>query len=355
MLLIVGLLIWSAGSFAAGVPPWLGIWHGTLGKQEVMVCLADESAMGGSTYYYVKYQSSIPLTSETPQSGHWQEGNRDKPSGIWQLGAVQGDSLSGQWSAPGKAGKLPIALKRIAALGQDQYAACEVPAFFAPRDAKFQVMSGKAHVVDGKAYTEIQVKGRDLASLWLSGATAQIASINANLARQLKRDYWSYFTCLSEGKREALGGDYSSWANVVAWGQRWLVIGTAVDSYCGGAHPNQDLDYQTWDLTTGQMENLWRWFNAKGTTGDKSAMWASPELTKVVLQSVEPRKDECGDDMQSASFYRLRLSRQGMVFIPSLGHADRVCEEEVTVSYKKLLPFLNERGQHELSKLPSAF
>ena len=102
------LLPIQANATDALVPSWQGVWEGTIGKSQVMVCLA---ANGKSSYKYQRYQADIPLLQNDEE---WEESVNGVVSGIWRLSEAKGDSLDGDWQNPKSQRKLPIRLKKIA-------------------------------------------------------------------------------------------------------------------------------------------------------------------------------------------------------------------------------------------------
>ena len=101
----------------AATPSWQGVWGGTIGKSNVIVCLDDS---GNSAYRYQRYQADIPLSH---LGDKWQETINGVVSGIWSLSEAQGDALEGNWQNPKTQRTLPISLKKIS--GTNGVAPCE--------------------------------------------------------------------------------------------------------------------------------------------------------------------------------------------------------------------------------------
>ena len=115
------LLPTQAKAADAVVPSWQGVWGGTIGKSNVIVCLASN---GKSAYRYQRYQTDIPLSLH---GGVWEESVNGVVSGIWTLPEAQADTLEGHWQNPNSQSTLPIRLKKIA--GADSSAPCESRAY----------------------------------------------------------------------------------------------------------------------------------------------------------------------------------------------------------------------------------
>ena len=60
---------------------------------------------------------------------------------------------------------------------------------------------------------------------------------------------------------------------------------------------------------------------------------------------------ECRDVARDQEFWTFGLSRDGMLFVPSLPHVAAACQATYTVPWSELKPFLNETGRAGLARL----
>jgi hypothetical protein len=379
---VFALALATGSSLALAANPWTGVWRGTIGDQRITVCFnhaeydIQDSFYGN--YYYDRYRKPITLRREPPER-RWKEIAVGPASGLWDLDRPAGDSLVGRWSKPGQKENLPIRLVRVPSptleslskaekefrreCGSDAYnLALEVP----PR-----VVTGEVQQFEGRRYRllSVSVAGAEGESLGVSVIELlepgpHIEAINRQLMKSLPRTlaqmketlYWCRRNRLDSDGED---GDQADWTELKFWTERWLSVDDRDSSNCGGAHPSAGGSYRTWDLATGKQVNLWTWFrNSRKPDSDPQYAgyyfsYAAPEKLNdiIVKAAVRQSKDErskdpesCVDSLEANTEYRLRLSKQGIVFSTVFPHVNQACDEDVEIPYRRLLPFLTKSG-----------
>lgn len=356
-------------------PAWVGVWQGTVGKAPVKLCLQHDYRVQGA-YYYARYLRVISLEGDEkarpdplavalveamPVSAKAGKAGGTEPV-AWTLRAgPDRRTLEGSWRSSTKT--QPVQLTRLAELGPDERS-CEADAFNLPLERPGSVAASDARL-KGTAYRSLllvvdQKPEVSLEAFELLRTDAGAARFNAAMRKLLRDEQEAMFGCL----RGALGsfaavGDYSMRVEPKAIGRRWLVAGEGGSNSCGGAHPNQHLGYQTWDLEAGRKVDPWTWFGPKGAVarvvGEGASRYTSVEIgaaLRALLVKHWPRNDDgCGDVPESRDYWTPFPTAAGMGFLPQLAHAQMACSEDVLVPWTKIVPLLSDRGRRAVESL----
>lgn len=331
---------------AAGLPaiaadgPQVGVWDGTLGGQPVIACFNNDDS---GAYYYRRHLHAIYLEAEDKTPGHWFEtaDGGDKKTGEWVLSRIEADRIEGQWSNPGGTRRLPVALTRVPANDTDN-PACGTSAFNAPLELPPKFTQGKPKALDGKHYRTITARAAQfqVTALELLEPGAAVASINAQLKKQLPETpqaLQDLYAC----SRQALGslgyvGDITVVVEPVLWTDGYLVTRTSTETDCGGAYPGSGVESTTWNLKSGQIEDITKWLSAGKITD---------ALKALVRRYSERAKDsDCADALADADNFDMRPGRKGLIFAPELPHVVQACADDIVVPYAALKPFLSPVG-----------
>jgi hypothetical protein len=384
--LVAALLLLAAPLADAGQAPgpaWEGVWRGTIGELPVAVCLQHRDGDDFGAYYYLRHLSIISLGTLPPgdQAGPagslvWTEqpdADHPEKGPLWHLTGVAHDHLGGTWS-DGKT-TLPIALSPVpipapaAASGADDPDSdvCGSLAFSMPRYTKPTITTGHA-ALDGTGYDRVTVTagkqfGTDfqpeVETFQLPGTTPAIARVNAALRRDIPTgpdDDLNFQCSISAlGANGYDGGASSSTVPEIITGS-WMVSRNNASSDCGGAHPNADIAYTTWDLREGAPVAIEDWFNAEALTKTVQNPGTKDELTTITYTDAfrkligeayaRARGDDadCLDAVKDEDEWDAHLARDGVAFYPSLPHVVQACAENAVIPYTKLAPYLNARG-----------
>ena len=329
---LVAVLL-GARAGAAELPSGAAVWRGTLGDQAIVACLAA----GGGSYYYEARKWNIPLAPNGVTAG-FREGDSAESTGSWRLQKLDAAVLTAEWISPDGSKRLPIRLARTKLLppGADS---CDLSAEYnAPRLAAVDLEAANTVDEQGIAVQHRKVRGLEVDRLQLELPGAGAAAINARLDAEFRRHLAMVYSCVT-GNRP---GDFASGQEVEFASARWIVVGSSIEYYCGGAHPELSLDYFSFDRGTGRQIDTSGWLRSNGDREAPAGLWpllarkASPEgaCREVWLQGID--------------LPRVRPSAGGVTLEPAFPHAVRACEDSVELGLEEARPFLTDAAMREL-------
>ncbi|WP_338524263.1 RCC1 domain-containing protein [Pseudomonas batumici] len=348
----------------SGLEARLGVWQGTIGTQEIMVCLQRPG--GDAAYYYLKHGISISLTPTPDSAGAiWAENDVDADTDLsvkWSLDKVEGNTLTGQWSDVTGQRKLPIRLVRVETSG-DPGADCGSseanPArtvFNAPRIAKLPVK-----VDSPKGYArKISVMNGKISSVELMESTNGAIAFNRKMRAGLSEKLIDAFNCPSHTQ---LAGEYSDEIKIEWRAGAWIVLQESYTIDCGGAHGSDGLIFRTWNLKSGREVQPWQWVATMGT--DEKCAYLDcthqppDKLNDLILAAATRNKggDECAEsvnDYRKSGFYQVRPYAGGLIFTTDFPHVIRACDEDIAIPWAKVAPFLSPEGKKAMLSIRSA-
>jgi hypothetical protein len=355
-------------------PVWVGIWRGTVGSAAVQVCLQHDDYQDFGAYYYLRHLGIISLGKLDAQLV-WTESPNSHQAGIgplWRLTSVSSSHLQGTWIQNAKT--LPFSLNRIP-LAKPKAddpgdAACGNEAFSLPRFTK-PVITNKAATLNGFAYTRVlvdpgkQFEDSDTEVFQLPASTPAIKRMNAILYKNVPTGPGNadYFTCsMAALGQNGLDGDASSTIKPLILTKSWMVMEKVESDDCGGAHPNSNMTYETWDLHEGAKVNLYDWFTKAAldqtiNNPRSKDQYITVKFTipfKRLIDDAYPRDDgECKDSLADADTWNARLTETGIAFTPELPHATQACEEDAEIPFVRLASYLNPTGKLKIAAFRS--
>jgi hypothetical protein len=391
--LLSGCLLFAPASRADDAKPaWAGVWQGTVGTAKVRMCL-QHSEYGDElgAYYYerilklialqspanIKIKSDSVIAQETLASAKTSAtGEGSAPAqeevAVWTMRAgAGGQTLAGTWRSRSK--ELPVSLTRVVAthpaVNPDE-TPCEGDAFNAPREVEGRIKSTIAKFESRNAeFRKLTVgfAGRhadnSIQSFELLRNDAGAQAFNKTQRAAMVEDQGELAGCSRSMAGRGLDGDYEAHTEPVALGQHWLVVQRAVNLFCGGAHPDSNLFYSTWNLDRGSAVDPWIWFSAKGatlthpneTSPGATVITLSPALRDALLKGWTRDDDDCKDAAGMAAWEQLYPSTKGMVFQPYLPHVIQACADPVTLPWDMIVPLLNPEGRRAVESLRADF
>lgn len=264
---------------------------GSLGKLEIVACLGSTS--GEDRYYDLKIGKTLTLRPHATADEVWVESEPssfpapdDEEAAQWQVRETD-DAVVGSWQ-PGADGRqkgrprLAIRLRRIAS-GCDEFERRRVKV--PPRTVTGS--PGTSPLVEWRRHGLADVVGLRL----LGGSPpAALAAINRRLDE-------AYATAVSESFDCR---DYTLAARVELFADLALVE-LAIDSYCGGAHPNEGyllfaFDRQSGDLVSHAADSG-DWFASL----PEDLAHPQDELARLLARQVDPA--ECRDVLAPTSYW----------------------------------------------------
>ena len=348
----------------APLPPWDGVWKGTIGDMPVMVCLqkgGGDWSLG--SYYYLSQMKPIPLRRD--EAGNWAEEANGGGPPTGTLHFIQTDNrMDGEWQHGAR--HLPIALKRVATKKQDDFMTCGSYEYSAPRVRPI-TRTVKPALVKGAAISRIEYKparwfeGVALATIAIGPSMPGDRAINAQLEPNPGKPNGfapgDYLSCmqgaLNGGGRD---GDYDFAYDLAELAPTFLRVIAQSGSYCGGAHPNNYYWWESFDRQTGRRIDVMRWFTAKAAprhdavAGD-TEIELTPALRRVVLRHLRFEVAECREAVANADFWFAGVTAKGVIFTPALAHVEMACTNDAVVPYAELTPFFSAEGKKALGRL----
>jgi hypothetical protein len=349
-------------SLAQLAPSLDGVWKGTLGNLGITACFnPDEMGTQVGSYYYQKNLEPIHLSSEK-QAGLFTETG---DAMTWRLSvSADGSQLNGTWtklsSAKSPAIHLPIVLKPVKLIknADSEGNPCANGAYLhALIQSSMPLIYSAEKRFQGNRYVSVKriLKGvGHVETIQLLGDGQQYQRLNALFLEKARPDYFQ--DCMIQSMQNANNGEMTTqFGKISVWGSRWFVATARVNSYCGGAHPNDSSRTLTYDLSTGALAPLRLWFNQpKAQMQNVSTVNPDKKLLALILKRSSSKGNKAADcypELAQASDYEVSLSSQGMVFEPYLAHAIQACSETITIPYTALTPFLSAMGQREVNAI----
>ncbi|RZL10674.1 MAG: hypothetical protein EOP40_05510, partial [Rubrivivax sp.] len=289
--LALGAVPWARAQTPAAAPPsgsaahpptprqpaWQGVWRGQLGAQDVVVALyRDDDTPHSGRYFYERFGRDLSLWRAPPDASSPTAEIRlfecppdygadfkpcEQPTGVWTLSPVapsgsNATGLQGQWQSAGLQGRRPpppqlVKLSRVA----DYAPAAE--AFHDPYEQLRQRGIRETRRAGGQRGTVawrtlVDERSRIAVPQLTSGASHEVLS---RINRQLKTQWM-------ERIGHALSAvDFDDELTVAFANPRWLATTYSVGFYfAGAAHPSSGFRPATYDLRTGEVVDLARWF-----------------------------------------------------------------------------------------------
>ena len=326
-------------------PSWKGVWKGTLGKQGVTACfqIDDEHFFRFGLYYYDKYRQPIRLNIGDDEAKAGAKLILDEPrdvdyntTGSWELATSAKDTLAGTWAGNGK--QFALSLVRVPIANRDaSNDPCGSDEFNSGRKMTHLVTS--TDKLNGSQYRVITVKNEGIASFELIGSDRNTRSINEQLRADLESEINEAFNCTSYvlGARGEQG-DYGSVRKPIFLTDHWVSAETHSENFCGGAHPNADVAYKTWNRETGREEDIWTWFNASGAKVtqhpkvEQMEAWNEIQIMPKLRAQIARRWGKGGDENcdnigENEDFWRISIDNGGLNFTPELPHVIFACTD----------------------------
>ncbi|HZP66702.1 MAG TPA: RCC1 domain-containing protein [Rudaea sp.] len=337
----------------------VGVWRGTIGTQEVSLCLG-RPMRDDARYYYVRHGRTLLLNADGADGTVWSERDGAATTGSWQLGTPQGNRLEGRWTSPDGAKNLPIELDRVrgvdaATLVCNRYDnGPGVVAWNAPRIAAMK----RETSAPANGTRTVSVLGGQISIAEFATDNPLVHAFNAKMRHWLDDQIGEYFDC-GEGA-PANGSDFHSAREIELRADPWVVVRESYELSCvGAAHPSAGSSYETWNLDGGKRVEPWTWI--RGSTllckDTPDCGYAVPtELNALILTKTSRNADgdECADAVNENTSYGLRPSGTGLTFSTEFAHVIQACDEDIELSYDELQPFLTDDGKTALKGLIEA-
>lgn len=315
-------------------------WQGTIGEAKVVMefdNVGDDDALAGR-YYYRTGMTDLLLQADAKKAGLWRELDpKGKVTGLLTL-TCQSNILSGEWKSPDGKTALPIHAEPAESYSD--------PRLNAAKPRVIERGATRTH-----RYEIIGVPGVDaVRGLRLLGDTSGIQKINTTLRKQFLSDLERATTCVAYGRLrrgQDHGYEHEAQYDVVAWNDAFVVVGSGESGYCGGAHPYQEHGAITYNLQSGEAEDVSLWLADRY----KEDISSDSGLGKLLLKSY--RAQQVSDDDQCLDFIEFSgagvwPTDKGFIFSASTPYAQSACREDIVVPYKAALPYLSPYGRSRI-------
>ncbi|MDR3056034.1 MAG: hypothetical protein LBU53_11665 [Zoogloeaceae bacterium] len=360
-----------AGQETLSGTPWSGVWAGKIGKHPITACFnGGKYSSGTGSYYYKRYLQPIHLGLQNAESENaaaiWREAE-----GTWQLDHIEAETIRGTWSSSDQSRKLPIELSRIGSTPASSAEDCSSDAYNHALEVAASISKGQVVSTDSLQYRMIVInlgkeeisnllsdQGLYLETLELIGDSPAFLSINKFLRKLLLPSR------LFECRRAQLGSDgndgfLTQTVESVSIVKNWLIVKMGHQGYCATAHNSIWETQHTWDMVTGQPENLLSWFKGGKSNEYDMENGYSARLPLPLAEFVYTRIghgdplyhldmeefQRCYGDFAPDQYrYQLALFDGGIIFIVPVTY-NGSCGEFITLSFKELAPFLNKKGR----------
>ena len=337
-----------------------GVWEGTLGTSEVMVCFEESKGFGDNGVYYDrKHLKPIPLWQIEKGSGVWYYLGGSEPE-AWKITSQDGNTLTADWSRGEESAV--IRLNRID-WGKGEARAprpCSSREFSAPRTFTPVIKSERAveagfayrkltwvrpeHFVDSDRMTQI-------VTFELDPVEVGDAAINRELRSRLPDgsldDYFMQCT-MRRLSRDGFNGIVRSVYELEFANRRFLTVSMDDGGLCGGPHPDYWWKLQIFDRQTGRkIDPESSWFTEAGFfESDDGRRRIRPALRKIVMKNYSALQEgECREEAETAEFWRIGLIEAGLGFNPASSSGRAPCRDVVVVGWDELQPFLSAEGR----------
>lgn len=324
----------------------LQTWKGTIGDVPVMMqfeAIEADDASAGRYYSRTSFVDLI-LIRDDEQPERWKELDaKGKVRGYLTL-ACQENILSGTWSSMDGSKTLPINAKSQSA-----------ESYSKQRLAQLKTTGERASF--GKfRYEFFTAQGFDKVSgLRLIEKNKAVTGINRALMERFKIRLEAGSDCLAAGRiqrGEDHDYDYDFDMNIIAWNKSFVVIGESVSEYCGGMHPAQWSGATTYNLRTGKPEEVPGWLIGeyrKGIPKDSAlgkillGRYRQKDVQIYPTQGqIDPKECPNAIEFSSESMWPTAM---GLTFRPSAPYVHSACIVDITIPYKRLLPYLSSQGK----------
>ncbi|MFK2891053.1 RCC1 domain-containing protein [Dyella flagellata] len=359
----------------SGVEMRGGVWRGTIGNAEVMVCLQAEQPFSQSSYYYLRHGFSIPLDFAdnsgailNEASSNGREFDYSKPTAVWTLQPAAGRRMDGIWKTADGSRTLPIHLVRVMSLDTGNGASCDstVPndpsrlAFNAPR-----VASQKLSITQMPGgLRRIGALDGHVSMTELPASVPNADNFNHAMRAWLAEEIAGYYDCaLSNGG----SADFNESYDISFLSPPWLVARESYSVYCGGAHPSGGTaGYSIWNLETGKTVDPWdflkdsKWDYVKEVDHCDNANNCSrrppPKLNEILTARFNEDNagtGDCSDSLDSgiSPGYLLHMDKNGLIFSTDFPHVIQACDEDIALPWKTVAPFLTPLGKTVMQSL----
>jgi len=336
-----------------------GVWRGTLGEREVVVCF-DGPALTGA-YYDLGHPRRIALDPRPDAT--WQEVGDAGDTGTWHLEAPaltpEAEQITGHWTAAETGQALPIRLTRGYLVG-DRGAEidpteppCDNLAFTAPFSKSIRVVTGEPRTFAGHRYRTrtltigdgLEISGIELLepgphAAAISRALRGLPETDAEAALEL-------YDC-----QQGRGWGLQATHEIEFWSERWLVASGFTMDECGD-RPSGSSTYRTWDLATGDAVDLSAWIDDWPRLQQvllRRALNAPDLVTEAARNGPRGNDEGCAATLQEGwvPWQAPYLGLHGMVFATELPHMVQACDQKVEITYAELLPFASDHGRREI-------
>lgn len=338
-----------------------GSWHGTLGNQDVMVCISDQHA----TYYTVGHYSRVVMELRDSGALRWQESSPAGRQGIWKIDAENKETITGEWTNHQET--LPIRLERMHAKQNMRF--CEE--IYQELALAAPVNRGQEQTLDGLRFRKISAIKDYLSSVEILDESGKYAALNKRLRDEFIQHITSAYACQDQHLFE-MGKDeefpYARDTSLFAVMGPWVTLLNNGGGHCGVLPADNLPRLSTLEIDTAQPLKLNAWLtkdSERDWVDGEGPLYAPPErLTRIIYAHAMEleKKIRTKDDPECEAIYdsdplepmfAISLSTKGIIFSTSYAPAiANLCNVYgVEVPFSKLTRFLTPTGKQGVKLL----
>lgn len=374
LLYVIGLwmiLSMSLANASNTAKELIGVWRGTLGSHEIVVCWDQY----GGSYYKLQKPLRITLNAEAKNRRSWLENEevRSETTISWQLQDRTGSHLIGTQLRKSKPLKQTIRLTRVQVVKTDKktepscnFSSALYEAFNVPRIGAEQIQIDEPISFMNKSYRVMTALRGHIGSVELIGEGEIIAQVNKILRKEFMDDIGGYLSC--DVFVPPKQGEFESKLRLRFLSDEWLSWSGHVEGDCGGAHPFFESSTRNINLSSGKEVNLWDWFKLKLVKNKEDKSGQVCEFLKdrclplsLAKRVLKTRPTFEGKECKGMNFhemvdggYSLGLNQKGITFVPVLSGPARAmvsCYGNYTIPFAELLPYLNQSGLAAVNRI----
>jgi len=305
----------------------------------------QDSAPVGRYYYRQQWQDLL-LVPDRKQSFQWDEVDpRGRVTGRLAL-KCDGAKLTGVWRNPDGTRPTPIELRNA---GRDRYIASKI------QQANPVIVNQQGE--HDNRYDEIALpRLMRLTTYRLTGESPGIRRINNALWKDLlsNADEAQKCTVANQGL-QALGEsalyNYDTYNAILAMNRKYVVVLLGTQFNCpGNPHPYSNSSVTVFDLESGEAEDMKTWFAQPYQDASKT----DDSLGRMVMVRYFAKRGDEDDQIACSEHVDFDVAQahpdaDGMNFsVRSDSYGASNCNEEVSVPFDRVLPFLSEKGRRNI-------
>ncbi len=353
----------------------VGVWNGKIGQSNVTLCVNNDNT---GKYYYNRYTQPIDIITQNNNTNF----TIKEKTGLWQITNLSSQEINGFWVSPDNHKKYDIKLNRNTNIVKDNeensIEPCSSDAYHKLLDQSLSTHYGptvslnniKFHQITITYPGELYNEKYNANIIELLGNSNEIRKINNELFRgetlkQITSELMDDIISCQHSEKSSYDDATYTYKEIISIVGKYATINTSIDNnYCTEVDPQLGHDeyVKVFNLNSGEKENLISWFKFNNANHDNERQADRSSLPDELYDFIVDRLGH-GDPLQHfdrdeldqcygtpSSSFLLKLTAKGINFVlPLTGNYS--CGDSIEISYKDLMPFLNQYGKKEVQMI----